>query len=267
MIISASRRTDIPAFHARAFMENVRRGFCDVANPFNPAQISRISLLPEDVDCFVFWTRDPRPLMPFLSELDDRGYFYYFLFTVTGYPRYIEPAAPARNDAVDAFAELSRCIGKEKLIWRYDPVLYADGVDRGWHCDNCTYLFEQLSDYTEKVVFSIIEPYRKVISRMNDCAHIDMYNKSAYLPLLEFLCELSLKHNLKIAACAQGDEINLTQIEKNACIDAELIARITAGSIKYRKDTGQRQECRCAASRDIGRYGTCAFGCRYCYAC
>jgi hypothetical protein len=94
-IISASRRTDVPAFYAEWMVRRLREGYCTVPNPFDRNQAAWISLRPEDVDAIVFWTRNPRPLMPYLDELDSRGYRYYFQFTILGYPREIDPKSPA----------------------------------------------------------------------------------------------------------------------------------------------------------------------------
>ncbi len=122
MIISASRRTDIPAFYAEWFMQRIRAGYCTVPNPFNRGQVSTISLAPEDVDAIVFWTRFPRPLLPHLDELDRCGYRYYFQFTLLDYPRSLETHRPDVRQAVEAFRTLAERIGPERVIWRYDPI-------------------------------------------------------------------------------------------------------------------------------------------------
>jgi hypothetical protein len=91
MIISASRRTDIPAFYAEWFMNRIREGYLCVRNPFNAHQVRRVDLSPESVEAIVFWTKDLRPMTIHLDELDERGYRYYFQFTLTGYPEVLEP--------------------------------------------------------------------------------------------------------------------------------------------------------------------------------
>jgi hypothetical protein len=128
MIISASRRTDIPAFYAPWFMNRVRAGFCVVRNPFNPQQSTRVSLVPQDVDLIVFWTRNPKPLLPYLKELDSRGYRYYFLFTLLDYPSWLELSTPAVENSLECFKQLSELIGPQKVIWRYDPIGEKIGV-------------------------------------------------------------------------------------------------------------------------------------------
>src|SRR5512135_950390 len=125
MIISASRRTDIPAFYSRWFMNRVRAGYCTVPNPFNANQVKRISLLPEEVDVIVFWTRNPRPLFPFLKELDVRGVRYYFQFTLLDNPRSIDPKTPPAESALQTFRALSEQVGPARVIWRYDPLVLS----------------------------------------------------------------------------------------------------------------------------------------------
>ena len=122
MIISASRRTDIPAFYSEWFMNRIRAGYCTMVNPYNRNQVSYVSLQPEDVDVIVFWTKNPLPLIHHLKELDDRGFRYYFQYTLTGYPVSIEPNVPGIDKEIDTFKKLSGLIGPAKVIWRYDPI-------------------------------------------------------------------------------------------------------------------------------------------------
>lgn len=123
MIISASRRTDIPAFYSEWFMNRIRAGYCTMVNPYNHKQVSYVSLCPEDVDVIVFWAKNPLPLMPQLQELDDRGLRYYFQYTLTGYQESMEPNLPRIDKEIDTFKKLANLIGPAKVIWRYDPVV------------------------------------------------------------------------------------------------------------------------------------------------
>jgi len=103
MIISASRRTNIPAFYSKWFINRIRDGFCAVPNPFNPTQVSRVSLKPQDVDVIVFWTRNPRPLFPFLTELNESGYGYYFQYTLMDNPRLLDSKRPPSGILIEYF--------------------------------------------------------------------------------------------------------------------------------------------------------------------
>ena len=167
-IISASRRTDIPAFYAEWMVHRLREGYCTVPNPFNRNQVSVISLRPEDVDVIVFWTRNPRPLMPYLEELDSRGYRYYFQFTILGYPREIDRKSPPVAAAVQTFRELSERLGPSRVIWRYDPIVFTGLTPPAFHRENFQRLAESLRDRTRRSVVSIVDMYRKTESRMRD---------------------------------------------------------------------------------------------------
>ena len=126
MIISASRRTDIPAFYSKWFMNRIKDGYVLVQNPYNTKQIRKVFLTPFQVDAIVFWTRNAKPLIPYLDDLDKLGYNYYFQYTITGYKRELERFTPSPQKAIETFIELSDKIGKEKVIWRYDPIILSD---------------------------------------------------------------------------------------------------------------------------------------------
>ena len=168
MIISASRRTDIPAFYAEWLIRRLRAGYCTVPNPLNRNQVSRISLRPEDVDVIVFWTRNARPLMTYLEELDSRGYRYYFQYTIVGNPWEIDPKSPPVATAVQTFCELSEQLGPNRVIWRYDPIVFTDLTPPAFHRENFQRIAESLRNRTRRSVVSIVDMYRKTESRMKD---------------------------------------------------------------------------------------------------
>ncbi len=130
MIVSASRRTDIPAFYAPWLERRLEDGFVLVRNPRNPAQVRRISLAPVDVDCFVFWTKDARPLSGLLDRLDDAGYPYYFQWTVTPYGSGLEPGIAPKEEILAAFRTLAGRLGPHRVVWRYDPVIVSEEYRR-----------------------------------------------------------------------------------------------------------------------------------------
>ncbi|NLJ25804.1 MAG: DUF1848 domain-containing protein, partial [Firmicutes bacterium] len=135
MIISASRRTDIPALYTKWLLNRLEAGFCVVRNPFNPKQESLVSLNPEDVEVIVFWTKDPRPLMAHLDYLDQKGYRYYFQYTLTGYPHYLEPGAPSLDQAIETFSQLADRLGAIRVVWRYDPIIISDATGFSYHLE------------------------------------------------------------------------------------------------------------------------------------
>jgi DNA repair photolyase len=270
VIISASRRTDIPAFYSEWFMNRIRAGYCLVPNPFNRTQISRVSLEPADVDVIVFWTRNPRHLLPLLSELDDRGYRYYFLYTLMANPRQIDPGSPPAEAAIENFRSLSDRIGPARVIWRYDPIFLSTITDPGFHERAYSQIAQALKGYTNRSVVSVTHMYRKIQKRISELAKqgIELlpWDEKVLSPLMRALAESASMSGMEIRSCA--DELDLQQygIQPGKCVDDELISRVFGLNLEVRKDSCQRKNCGCAVSKDIGMYDSCLFGCTYCYA-
>ena len=269
-IISASRRTDIPAFYSEWFINRIREGFCLTFNPFNPQQVSRVSLKPEDVICFAFWTRFPEPLVKYLNELDDLGFAYYFMITILGYPKDIDPRVPALDRQLKSFIDLSSRIGRSKVVWRYDPILLSSITSEQWHVDQFEKIAAALKVYTKRVLISIIDPYVKTQKRMTDDKskglffNGTLFNSGAYKKLIGKLSAISRKYNIELYSCAE--DLSEAGVKAGACIDRELIVDITGKKIAEHKDKNQRKLCNCLQSKDIGANNTCLFGCKYCYA-
>ena len=180
MIVSASRRTDIPAFYSEWFMKRVRAGFCTVPNPFNADQVSTVSLLPEDVDALVFWTRNPRPMLRHLNELDERGYDYIFQMTLLDYPRWLETNTPPAETAIATFGAVSEHVGPARIIWRYDPLVFTRTIDAGYHRQKFGELADALHGHTERVVISVVDDYAKTRHRLGRAGRGDAAAQGTY---------------------------------------------------------------------------------------
>jgi hypothetical protein len=270
MIVSASRRTDIPAFYAEWMVRRIREGYCDVPNPVNRAQASRISLRPEDVDAIVFWTRNPRPLMPYLDELDGRGYRYYFQFTVLGYPRELDPKSPSVTTAVEAFHALAERLGPRRMIWRYDPIVFTGITLPTFHQENFQRLAESLRGHTRRVVVSIMDMYRKIEKRLKKLegtpAAVRPCDAGDFGPLMRSLAGTAAENGMEIVSCAEEVDLRPFGILPGKCVDDRVIAEAFGIEVPGTKDPTQRKACGCVVSRDIGMYESCLFGCKYCYA-
>lgn len=280
MIISASRRTDIPAFYARWFIHRIRAGYCEVSNPFNRQQVSRISLLPEDVDVIVFWTRNPRPLFPYLGELDARGYRYYFQYTLLGYPAEIDAHNPPLQASLKTFRQLARRVGPQRIIWRYDPIVLSEITPPGYHRAAYARLAQLLAGYTGRSVISLMDDYLKIRGRVQEMAHSgarllpvtkDNTGDESDLPgwlgeLLRHLSGIARSHQMEIVCCAEEMDLAPFGIHPGKCVDDDYIRRVFGLEVSHTKDPGQRTACGCVVSKDIGMYDSCLFGCRYCYA-
>jgi len=263
MIISASRRTDIPAFYTEWFYNRIKDGFVYVRNPINKNQVSKVSLLPEHVDCFVFWTKNPKPFIERLSELSE--YKFYFQFTLNSYCKDLEPNVPKKQDVIETFIELSQKIGKEKVIWRYDPILLSDKYTIDYHIKYFKSIAERVSPFTEKCVISFIDIYKKCERNLKNISVQEISaNEIEYLS--GELKKIADEYNLSLETCAENVELSSLGIGHNRCIDNDLIERILNKKIKSSKDKNQRNECGCIESIDIGAYNTCKHGCLYCYA-
>lgn len=270
MIISASRRTDIPAFYAEWLVHRLREGWCSVPNPFNRNQVSRISLRRDDVDAIVFWTRNPRPLMRHLDELDARGYRYCFQFTLLGYPPEIDPKTPPAATSVRTFRELAGRLGAGRVIWRYDPIMFTGLTPPDFHRENYRRLAEALRGCTERSVISVVDRYRKTEHRLRLLAETPAGEQdcdpAAFAELMRELGRIARANDMEIVSCAEQIDLQPYGIRPGKCVDDGLLARAFGLTVSPTKDPSQRPACGCVVSRDIGMYDSCLFGCPYCYA-
>lgn len=266
MIISASRRTDIPAFYPEWIANRLKAGEVLVRNPMRETQVARIALDPKLIECIVFWTKNPEPMLKYLDDITGMGYMYYFTYTLNYYGKEIEPHLPDVADRIKTFIELSNKIGKKRVIWRYDPIVFTPDYSPEWHIKCFDTLARILGPHTEKAVVSFVDIYPgKNYAKLNP---LGMYEADygTKLEVMKAFAEIAHRENIGIATCAENmDELRKFGIEKNSCIDARLIERLIGEQIMDEPEK-QRSACGCARSVDIGRYDTCPHGCAYCYA-
>ncbi|MCX7655296.1 MAG: DUF1848 domain-containing protein [Treponemataceae bacterium] len=279
MIVSVSRRTDIPRFYWDDFIKTLEQGVVEVANPFNHAQRRSVSLQPAEVDALVFWTRDPERILGDARWLEKKGFWFYVMVTITGYSSLLEPNKPKEEALFLSMERLSQLIGKDRLIWRYDPILLSTITDYRFHRDNFSRLCMVMRHMVERVVISLYDPYKRAQKRLQQyelqglTVFVPYTNSEEEIPqeelrdLLQYFRECVTKHGLAIHSCAEGSWMEDLGIEPNACIDGDRIQQLNGRTAKtIQKDPYQRPRCRCASSVDIGRYGTCQARCVYCYA-
>ena len=298
VIVSASRATDIPAFYADWFMERLRAGHVRWRNPFNGAPLY-VSF--EKTRLIVFWSKNPRPLLPHLDELDRICPKYSFQYTLNDYESEdIEPRVPGINARIDTFLELSKRLGRDRVVWRFDPLVLTDKLDVDTLLDRIERIGDRVAPFAARLVFSFIDikAYKKVsanLGRGNVLAQ--EFSTEEMLRMAEGIARLARGWGIPAATCAEEISLDSLGIEHNRCIDdrlmvkcfsrdAELMKFIGAryvpgdwfaddetGKVGHweaadcsRKDVGQRQACGCVMSKDIGEYNTCPHLCRYCYA-
>jgi hypothetical protein len=246
-------------------MNRVYEGYAIYPNPVYPQKKYFIDLTPESVAGFVFWTRNPGPLMKHLSELDERGFAYYFQYTIVNYPKEIDPRSPLLEDAVSAFCELSSVIGKARVIWRYDPIVIGiEPMDINWHKYNFSQILEKVNGYTEKVIVSIVDPYQKTTRRLGGEKTSKQYDPDACADLLQWMAARASTVGVQVQTCAEST-LCIPGIKPGPCVDADLMERISGVKTSKAKHR-QRPGCLCDKSIDIGVNNTCGFGCSYCYA-
>lgn len=267
MIVSASYRTDIPAFYADWLRRRLEAGYCLVANPYGGGAYE-VSLRPGMVDGFVFWTRNLRPL---LGDLDAIGRVAPFVvqFTLTGYPRALESSVIGVEDAVAQLRELRRRWGPRVAVWRYDPIVFTAATDAAVHRAGFAALAGALAGSVDEVVLSVMHPYRKTTRNLDRAAIRQAVawrdppddEKRA---LLADLAALAHEHAIAPTLCSQPDLL-MPGLGEASCIDAGRLGDVAQAPVSAR-ESGNRPGCRCARSRDIGAYDTCPHGCVYCYA-
>ncbi|MDR0408928.1 MAG: DUF1848 domain-containing protein [Spirochaetaceae bacterium] len=263
MIISASRRTDIPAYYSDWMINRINEGFVYSQNPFNPRQIREIRLSPALVDGIVFWSKNPEPMTDKLDALKE--YAYYFQFTLNSYSSDIEPNLPPREKRLETFMKLSGKTGPERVVWRYDPIIINERYTASYHIDKFGESAGKLGGYTKKVIFSFVDFYKKIEGRLKSFdvreAEIDEKRKIA-----ESIALIAKSNGLPAAVCAEDMDFGMYGISRACCVDSALISEIKGSDVRAVKDRNQRSDCLCAASVDIGAYNSCQNGCVYCYA-
>lgn len=266
MIVSASYRTDIPAFFGEWFRHRYRAGFAMVQNPYGGK--SYAVPLRAGVDGFVFWTRNALPFLEALREVRAQVPFVV-QYTVTGYPRALESATLPPERAVASIRALAAEFGPRAVVWRYDPILATGLTPPAWHLENFSRLADALAGAVDEVCVSWATVYRKTTRNLAAAARAGGFawsdppaeDKRA---LLSELAQPAAERGLAFTLCSQPDLV-APGIAPARCIDAERLAAVGGRPLAARTK-GNRPGCFCAESRDIGEYDTCPHGCVYCYA-
>ena len=301
LIISASRATDIPAFYSEWFFNRLKKGYLKWINPFN-GKASNIAF--QNTRVIVFWSKNPSPVIPYLHILDELNIGYYFLFTLNDYEKEnLEPNLPELSERINTFINLSETFGKEKVLWRFDPLMLSENIGIDTLIKRIKNIGDKIHPYTEKLIFSFVQisRYKKVQKKLlqetsifnNESLFRAEFSDNQKHEFADQLKSLTNDWGIRAASCAEKMDLTAYGIEHNKCIDDKLMRRLFKQDKKLQafldtgnpepnlqtdlfqnntkqnkplKDKGQRKECGCTPGKDIGQYNTCMHLCAYCYA-
>ena len=264
MILFVSGRTDIPAFYAEWFMKRVRAGFVDVRNPYYGQQVTRYKLTPDLVDCLVFCTKNPAPMLPYLEELQSFGFGLYFFVTITPYGKDIEPNVPEKSKVIESTLELSRALGKEKVCWRYDPIFIDQTYSVSAHIREFRKMAESLRGATDRCIISFVDLYEKTKKNFPQVEEVSLKDQQF---LAQALSGVGRETGIRIETCAEKADLSAYGVEAGACVSKNVIERAAGFTlVTPLPRQNLRQHCGCIATHDIGAYNSCSHLCRYCYA-
>jgi hypothetical protein len=268
-IVSVSRRTDVPAFYQEWFRKRIEEGYAGYVNPFG-GQKYLVSLRTEDVLAFVFWSKDFGPFLEDLRRMDDKGYKFYFNFTITGLPSDFEPDVPPLGDLIGTCKELAARYSPKHINWRYDPIVISNATTADYHVERFTHIAKTLEGSVERCYFSFSTFYDKVkknLARLRRETDIDAFDPDTTIKreLAGRLADIGAEYGIRLYTCC-GDYLISNDIRKASCVDADTIAELFYGGQLDVPRKPTRNECGCFASVDIGAYDTCVHGCIYCYA-
>lgn len=262
MIINTGGRTDTVQYYTEWLLNRFSEGYALSRNPLFPKKISRYELDPDTVDCVVFCSKNHKPILPRLHEITDR-FNTYFFYTITAYGVDLEPGVPSIQESINTLKSLSGIVGKQRLTWRYDPVLLTKKYTIDYHRETFEYMASELAPYVDRCVFSFVEMYKKVELNM---AEIIPLTREDIEQLAELLGSIAKKHQITLQICGTDEDFTRYGIQTAGCMTLEVLGYANGVAFKKLKHKGMRHGCHCIETRDIGAYETCPNGCKYCYA-
>lgn len=261
MIIFASGRTDIPAFYSKWFVNRVRAGFVDVRNPYYNQQVTRYRLDQKVVDCLVFCTKNPEPMLEYLDEL--KNFPLYFHVTITPYGKEVEPNVPDKNQVMENFIKLSQKLGKDHVVWRYDPIFIDENYSVAAHIRFFKEMCEKLAGYTNRCIISFIDLYEKTKRNFPGVKEV---SESDQKFIAGAFSSIAAKNGIQIESCAEKIDLTAQGVVPGACVSKEIVEKLTNVRLKISAKSNLRKHCICLPTRDIAYYNCCPHLCKYCYA-
>lgn len=262
MILNTGGRTDTVQYYTDWLMQRFSEGYVLTRNPMFPSKVIRYELTPDKVDCVVFCSKNYKPILPRLHEITDR-FHTYFHYTITAYGRDIEPGVPSIEESMETLKALSRLVGKQRIAWRYDPVLLTKEYTIGRHLETFERMAGELAPYIDRCIFSFVEMYKKLEVNMPELIPLSCQDMES---LAQGLGSIAQKYGISIQTCGTNGDYTRYGIHASGCMTLDILGKANGITFRSRKHKGTRQGCHCIESRDIGAYDTCLNGCKYCYA-
>ncbi len=262
MFIHTGIKTDIPAFYSDWLINRLREGEVYVRNPLYNYNIYKYILNPSVVDCIIFGTKNPEPMLKYLAELAYWGYDTYWFITITGYDTDIEENVPSYIEVIENFKKLSNIVGKDRVVWRYDPILFNNKYTQDFHKQTFEFICKELKEYTNKCIFSFLTYYRQ----LENINGLRMVMESEKLGILPVISQIAHDNNIILQTCGNKDNYSQYGIRTSGCVVKEDLEAILGDKLKGLKKGNLRDGCNCIKTIDIGEYNTCLHGCKYCYA-
>ncbi|WP_094606017.1 hypothetical protein SPSIL_006800 [Sporomusa silvacetica DSM 10669] len=262
MIINTGARTDIPAFFSTWFLNRIKEGFVYVRNPYYPKQVAKYSLTPNVVDCLIFCTKNPQPILPRIHKLD--AFTSYWFVTITPYGKDVEPNVPPVDQVISDFRLLSQELGSHRVCWRYDPIFINEHYSVERHIEDFRKMANELSGYTDECVISFIDLYKKTKRNFPGIREVDAEKK---IQLAKEFSQIGKQYNISLKTCAEAADLRQYGIQSSGCITQTIMEKAIGMKLKNTHSKPNRANCGCCIpNRDIGAYNTCPHGCKYCYA-
>ena len=262
MILNTGGRTDTVQYYSEWLLRRFEEGYVLSRNPLFPHKVTRYELRPDKVDCVVFCSKNYRPILPRLHEITDR-FPTYFHYTITAYGSEIEPGVPSIEESTETLAELSKLVGRQRVAWRYDPVLLTEKYTIQRHLETFAHMASVLAPHIDRCIFSFVELYKKLETNMPELIPLSERDMDT---LAQGLGSIAAKYGIYLQTCGTNGDYTRYGIHASGCMTLDILGRANGIAFKNLKHRGMRQGCHCIESRDIGAYDTCLNGCKYCYA-
>ena len=262
MIINTGSRTDTVQYYSDWLLKRFKEGFVYSRNPLFPNIVTRYELNPNIVDCVVFCSKNYEPILDRLTEITDK-FNTYFHYTITAYGRDIEPNVPTIDESIETLIKLSKIVGKQRIAWRYDPILLTKKYTKQVHYNTFDYMSKRLSPHIDRCIFSFVDMYKKLETNMPE---IIILNNNDKIEIAKNIGSIARKHNMIIQTCATIEDFKQFGILQSGCMTSEILGNANNITFKKVRHSGNRQGCKCIENRNIGDYDTCPNGCKYCYA-